>query len=182
MILFQGQNKKHLEINARAANSTNDHHLCFFAVRGDFDKCPYQSQCKHSHDLPAYLPHRPIDLFPNCYMFDTHGRCFYGILCRYGQSHIDPVTGHNVIKPTWNYVESLNKYPPLMKHLLRRKKYDYSLADRLVKIANKEITKANIAKRNTEEQKSNGDVGEKEDRSLVDIYYSNLPANQEEVC
>ena len=126
-----------------------------------------------------------MDLFPNCYMFNTHGRCFYGLLCRYGQSHIDPVTGHNVIKPTWNYVESLNKYPPLMKHLLRRKKYDYTFADRLVKTANREITKANVAKRNAEEVKSNGDQkdpGGNEDRSLVDIYYSNLPNNQEEVC
>lgn len=123
-------------------------------------------------------------------MFDTYGRCFFGILCRFGQSHIDPVTGQNRIVPTRTYVESLNKYPPLLKHLLRRKKYDYTLADRLTKMANKQITKANVAKRNTEEEnKTNGthveqkDVGgEKEDRSLVDIYYSNLQTNQEEVC
>jgi hypothetical protein len=52
-------------------------------------------------------------------------------------------------------------------------------------MANKQITKANIAKRNTEEEKVNEqhhDIGEKEDRSLVDIYYSALKTNQEEVC
>ena len=117
-------------------------------------------------------------------MFDTYGQCFFGILCRSGQSHIDPLTGINIINPTGNYLESLNKYPPLLKHFLRRKKYDYTLADRLVKMANKQITKANIAKRNTEEEKSNEnhhDVGEKEDRSLVDIYYSTLKTNQDEV-
>lgn len=79
----------------------------------------------------------------------------------------------------------------MLKHLLRRKKYDYTLADRLVKMANQQITKANVAKRNTEEENktTNGthteqkDVGgEKEDRSLVDIYYSNLQSNQDEVC
>jgi hypothetical protein len=122
-------------------------------------------------------------------MFDTYGKCFYGLLCRFGQSHIDPLTGHNIInlQSTRNYIESFNKYPPLLKHLLRRKKYDYTLADRLVKIANKQITKANIAKRNTEEEKINeqhhdkNDIGEKEDRSLVDIYYSALKTNQDEV-
>jgi hypothetical protein len=120
-------------------------------------------------------------------MFDTYGKCFYGILCRFGQSHIDSLTGHNIINLNLNqnYRESLNKYPPLLKHLLRRKKYDYTLADQLVKMANKQITKANIAKRNTEEEKVNEqhhDIGEKEDRSLVDIYYSALKTNQEEVC
>jgi hypothetical protein len=117
-------------------------------------------------------------------MFDTYGQCFYGLLCRFGQSHIDPLTGHNIVntKLNANYVESMNKYPPLLKYLLRRKKYDYTLSDRLVKIANKQITKANIAKRNTEEKPHDDqDLGEKEDRSLVDIYYSALQTNQEEV-
>jgi len=122
-------------------------------------------------------------------MFDAYGECPYGILCRFGQSHIDPITGQNIIvsRPNQIYMESLNKYPPLLKHLLRRKKYNYTLADHLVKIANKQITKANIAKRNNplsaDEDKNNGkhhddtDVGEKEDRSLVDIYYSALKTN-----
>jgi len=112
-------------------------------------------------------------------MFDTYGHCLFGILCRFGQSHIDPQTGHNIIvtKSNQNYIESLNKYPPLLKHLLRRKKYDYRLSDRLIKIANKEITKANIIKRNNplnEQHHDDKDIGEKEDRSLVDIYYSAL--------
>lgn len=115
-------------------------------------------------------------------MFKTYGQCFYGILCRSGQSHIDPITGHNIINVELNnkYIESLNKYPPLLKHLLRRKKYDYTLSDRLIKIANKQITKANVAKRNNPDEKHDDkDIGEKEDRSLVDIYYSNLQTNQQ---
>jgi hypothetical protein len=114
-------------------------------------------------------------------MFDVYGQCPFGILCRFGQSHIDPITGHNTIIPRENpnYLEAINKYPGLLKHLLRRKKYDYTLADRLVKMANKQITKANIAKRNNptetgEKHHDDTDVGEKEDRSLVDIYYSAL--------
>jgi hypothetical protein len=119
-------------------------------------------------------------------MFNTYGQCLFGILCRFGQSHVDPITGHNIINSHLKetYLETLNKYPPLLKHLLRRKKYDYTLSDRLVKIANKEITKANIAKRNNpDENKSHddNDIGQKEDRSLVDIYYSALKTNQDEV-
>lgn len=187
LFLFQGQNRKHLEINARSSSNTNDHHLCFFAVRGGPDKCPYQEGCKHSHDLVGYLARRPVDLHPRCYMFDTYGRCFYGLLCRFGQSHVDPVTGQNLIDSANQrpYLEPLNKYPPMLKHLLRRKKYDYTLSDQLVRTANKEITKAIVIKRNnpvtTEEEKPNGekhhdnqDVGEKDDRSLVNIYYSAL--------
>jgi hypothetical protein len=119
-------------------------------------------------------------------MFNTHGQCPFGILCRFGQSHIDSITGLNIINSHLkeNYIESLNKYPPLLKHLLRRKKYDYTLSDYLVKIANKQITKANILKRNNPDENKHHDdtdVGQKEDRSLVDIYYSALKTNQDEV-
>lgn len=114
-------------------------------------------------------------------MFDVYGQCPYGILCRFGQSHIDPITGHNKIetRPNQVYIESLNKYPPMLKHLLRRKKYDYTLSDQLIKIANKQITKAIVAKRNDEKKttEENHDLKEKEDRSLVDIYYSALQIN-----
>ena len=123
-------------------------------------------------------------------MFDTYGRCFYGLLCRFGQSHVDPVTGQNQIDLSNQqiYLEPLNKYPPMLKHLLRRKKYNYTLSDQLVRTANKEITKAIVIKRNTpvtmEEEKANGqehhddhDVGEKDERSLVEIYYSALPVD-----
>ncbi|UJR09599.1 hypothetical protein I4U23_013834 [Adineta vaga] len=183
---FKGQNRKHLEINARSSSHYNNHQLCFFVIRGGLENCPYQANCKHSHDLTSYLSKRLADVHLPCYMFETYGQCLFGILCRFGQSHIDPVTGQNIIVPRPNqlYVESLNKYPPMLKHLLRRKKYNYTLADRLVRIANKEITKANVAKRNNpsvvEEEKNDQqhhddqDVGEKEDRSLVDIYYSAL--------
>ncbi|CAF3690354.1 unnamed protein product [Adineta steineri] len=183
---FKGQNKKHLEINARSASNYNDHQLCYFVIRGGIANCSYQSNCKHSHDLTTYLSRRPTDIDSKCYMFDTYGQCQFGILCRFGQAHIDPVTGQNIIvlRPNQIYIEPLNKLPPLLKHLLRRKKYDYTLADRLVRIANKQITKVNVAKRNnpstTDDDKANekphddNDVGEKEDRSLVDIYYSAL--------
>ena len=119
-------------------------------------------------------------------MYETYGQCAYGVLCRFGQAHVDPITGHNTlaVDPTRQYVEPLNKYPPQLKHLLRRKKYNYDLADRLVRVANKEITKANILKRNTptvpeesEQHHDDTDVGGKKDRSLVEIYYSALPTN-----
>ena len=71
-------------------------------------------------------------------MFDIRGHCSYGLLCRFGQYHIDPITGHNVTVscPNQNYIESLNKYPLLLKHLLCRKKCNYTLSDHLVKLAN----------------------------------------------
>jgi len=169
-------------MNARSSTgNNNDHHLCFFTVRGELDKCPYGSNCKHSHDLKAYLPQRSIDIGPRCYMFDTYGQCFFGILCRYGQTHIDSITGENFIQKYGKqiYVESINKYPALLKHFLRRKKYNYTISDRLVKIANKQITKANVAKRNQPDEEIK--QLDEQDRSLVDIYYSNLKVNQDEV-
>ena len=144
----------------------------------------------------SYLSRRPKDLHSTCYMFDIRGHCSYGLLCRFGQYHIDPITGHNVTvpRPNQNYIESLNKYLPLLKHLLRRKKYNYTLSDHLVKLANKQITKANVVKRNSssniDDDQTNGrdhdnnSIEDKKDRSLVDIYYSALKTNnqiQEEV-
>ncbi|CAF5135822.1 unnamed protein product, partial [Rotaria socialis] len=80
----------------RSSSNINDHQLCYFVVRGGLEKCPYQSNCKHSHDLTNYLSRRSEDLRQGCYMFDVYGQCPYGILCRFSQSHIDPITGHNI--------------------------------------------------------------------------------------
>ncbi|CAF3078526.1 unnamed protein product [Rotaria sp. Silwood2] len=51
---LKDQNLKHLELNARSSSNFNDHHL-FFVVRDGLQKCPYQSECKHSPDLTIYL-------------------------------------------------------------------------------------------------------------------------------
>ncbi|CAF2868308.1 unnamed protein product [Rotaria sp. Silwood2] len=53
-LFLQDQNLKHLELNARSSSNFNDHHL-FFVVRDGLQKCPYQSECKHSPDLTIYL-------------------------------------------------------------------------------------------------------------------------------
>jgi hypothetical protein len=165
-----------LEINARASTNINDHQLCFFVVRAGSDKCPYTTNCKHSHDLTTYLSRRPDDLQSYCYMFETYGQCFFGMLCRYGRLHVDPLTGDNRLLTSNRavYLESFNKYPPQLKHLLRRKKYNYALSDCLVRLANREITKVNVLKRNNTNETTDDKQDEQIDRSLVDIYYQAL--------
>jgi tRNA-dihydrouridine synthase 3 len=64
---------------------------------------------------------------PVCHQFQKFGYCHSGISCRYGDSHIDRVTGKNVIPDPRNVEEfekeELNELKKPTQMLLRKKKY-----------------------------------------------------------
>ncbi|RKP34807.1 hypothetical protein BJ085DRAFT_43555 [Dimargaris cristalligena] len=66
---------------------------------GSGKPCTQGEKCKFSHDRDAYLASKPADLGDRCVMFDTQGRCTYGILCRFHKAHTD-ATGEQVVNET----------------------------------------------------------------------------------
>ncbi|NWX54600.1 DUS3L synthase, partial [Promerops cafer] len=50
--------------------------------------CPFGPRCRFLHDVCAYLAAKPADLGQRCVLFDTFGRCPYGVTCRFGQAHL----------------------------------------------------------------------------------------------
>jgi tRNA-dihydrouridine synthase 3 len=102
--------------------------LCFSAVQGI--PCPIMETCMYEHNIMGFLQAKPLDLGPSCYQFDTFGLCPNGIMCRFGDSHIDRVNGINISRCLENggiiprvSINALSKH---LQILLRKKKYDFS--------------------------------------------------------
>ena len=48
----------------------------------DERECKFGDKCKFSHDVSGYLATKLPDLGDTCFMYDTYGKCHFGITCR----------------------------------------------------------------------------------------------------
>lgn len=88
----KGRNKKRPRDDRPAPKDQ----LCRAVADRGADACEFGDECRYSHDLPTFLATRPPDLAPECPNLRVFGRCSFGLLCRFGAQHIDPVTGENL--------------------------------------------------------------------------------------
>ncbi|NXO73290.1 DUS3L synthase, partial [Phainopepla nitens] len=51
-------------------------------------QCHFGPRCRFLHDVSEYLAAKPADLGQRCVLFDTFGRCPYGVTCRFGRAHL----------------------------------------------------------------------------------------------
>ncbi|KAJ1435255.1 hypothetical protein B484DRAFT_446154 [Ochromonadaceae sp. CCMP2298] len=94
-------------------------------MRGD--ACNFGGSCKYSHDVLGFLSRKEPDLGPRCHNFDTYGLCVNGLMCRYGDCHIDRTSGLNLTRSEaeGGVLErgSVNTLSKDVQVLLRKKKY-----------------------------------------------------------
>ncbi|XP_030041124.2 tRNA-dihydrouridine(47) synthase [NAD(P)(+)]-like [Manduca sexta] len=96
--------------------------------------CQYNN-CKYLHDPKEYIKSKPKDLGEECHIFNLRGKCPRGITCRYGSSHITK-EGYNIVnnEKFAKYKEDTkNSLQPPLQINLQKKKYDFSLSEKLVK-------------------------------------------------
>ncbi|XP_030792406.1 tRNA-dihydrouridine(47) synthase [NAD(P)(+)]-like isoform X2 [Rhinopithecus roxellana] len=60
-------------------------------------KCFFGDRCRFLHDVGRYLETKPADLGPRCVLFETFGRCPYGVTCRFAGAHLGP-EGQNLVQ------------------------------------------------------------------------------------
>ncbi|XP_058715024.1 tRNA-dihydrouridine(47) synthase [NAD(P)(+)]-like isoform X2 [Poecile atricapillus] len=73
--------------------------LCPSVTQGCGGQCHFGPRCRFLHDVSEYLAVKPADLGQRCVLFDTFGRCPYGVTCRFGQAHLGD--GHqNLVNAT----------------------------------------------------------------------------------
>lgn len=77
-----------------------------------------------------------------CQNFQTTGKCSRGLACRFGGSHITS-DGFNIVdKEKWETYEAsglktLNQLPQNLQTSLRKRSYDFSLSESLIKYNDK---------------------------------------------
>ncbi len=53
-------------------------------------KCFYGDKCRFLHDASEYMATKAADLGDQCYLFNSFGRCQYGVTCRFAKAHTSP--------------------------------------------------------------------------------------------
>lgn len=71
--------------------------LCPSLVQESAAKCFFGDRCRFLHDVGLYLETKPSDLGPRCVLFETFGRCPYGVTCRFAGAHLGP-EGQNLVQ------------------------------------------------------------------------------------
>lgn len=84
---MRGQNKSRPHMKP---TSYDDRRLCPSIIQERETKCVYGDKCKFFHDIAQYMAAKPSDISDRCYLYDTFGKCQYGISCRFAKAHTGP--------------------------------------------------------------------------------------------
>ncbi|XP_018336650.1 tRNA-dihydrouridine(47) synthase [NAD(P)(+)]-like [Agrilus planipennis] len=95
-------------------------------------KCPKLS-CNFIHDTEVYLKIKPPDIGDECYNFKNFGHCPRGLTCRFGKNHITENGKNKIDKEHRPINHVLNNLSIDTQQLLRKKQYNFKLAENVVK-------------------------------------------------
>ena len=89
--------------------------------------CKFGERCRYCHDCATFLSTKPPDLGDHCYIFETFGRCQYGLACRYGNSHMTSdhrnVTNEELFDPH-RVATTINVITRSLQEKLRKRKLE----------------------------------------------------------
>ena len=122
------QKKGGMNKNRPIFKQSPDEKLCRAVID---EKVCSKEICKWSHDLQEYLDKRPPDIAEKCPIYSTAGYCHFGITCRFSSEHLTE-DGKNMNPLNIERSERLH-LPWELQNSLRKKTYDYSKADRIIK-------------------------------------------------
>ncbi|CRL01395.1 CLUMA_CG014258, isoform A [Clunio marinus] len=108
-----------------------DEQLCRSLVDGREVECERSDKCRMSHDLKSYLENKAPDIGEKCPIYDVKGFCIYGVTCRLAKNHL---TDENINKNP-NKIERTERQhlPWELQNSLRKKTFDYSKSDKVLK-------------------------------------------------
>lgn len=126
---------------------------------GESEKKCNNNRCQFMHDREEYMKIKPPDIAENCFFFESIGRCPRGTACRMGATHLTK-TGLNIVDETKfeeykkKPLATKNQLPKELQNKLRKHRYNFSRAEKIVK-ANTAAKKDKNAANQSEVVKSN---------------------------
>uniref|UniRef100_UPI00398E708A tRNA-dihydrouridine(47) synthase [NAD(P)(+)]-like n=1 Tax=Pristiophorus japonicus TaxID=55135 RepID=UPI00398E708A len=175
----QNKNRPHLKPN----QYEHDQKLCTSVCQEPPKKCYFGDQCRFLHDVSKYLESKPADLGDHCYLYDTYGRCRYGITCRYAKSHIGPdnknLVTEDLMKSWEKKVIVRNSLSKEMQQVLRKKKFCFNKSEQYLK----QLSKDNKSeKRGNAERQTVSNKSKCVEKVITDIGVSNAVMEENNSC
>lgn len=117
-------------------------------------ECPYGDKCHFLHSIPDYLASKPADIGDNCYLFDTFGRCTYGLTCRFAKAHTSPdfkiVENAELVKACEGMTTVKNALSKELQNHLRKRSVAFKKSAEYLELLS--------SNRQKKEQQKNGEV------------------------
>lgn len=135
----------------------------------EIPKCE-RNNCQFLHDISKYLETKSKDIGDQCYNYEISGKCSRGLTCRFGSKHITSEGTNKVDQAKFVLYDSNGPYAQnILQHdvqvALRKRTYDFSLAEKCVKYV--DYLKKNKEVDNDEQQKTSGTVTDEDIISLL---------------
>lgn len=122
----RGQNKGRPHMKP---NHYDKNRLCPSLVQESAAKCFFGDRCRFLHDVGRYLETKPADLGPSCVLFETYGRCPYGVTCRFAGAHLGP-EGQNLVQEKVVQAPRVrNSLDRALQQQLRKRKINFERAE-----------------------------------------------------
>ncbi|NXN35153.1 DUS3L synthase, partial [Rhinoptilus africanus] len=95
-------------------------------------KCYFGPRCRFLHDVGEYMATKPADLGRSCVLFETFGKCIYGVTCRFAQAHLGDgyqnIINTDLAKQWEGKSLVRNNLSKELQHQLRKRKFSFRKA------------------------------------------------------
>ncbi|XP_069067703.1 tRNA-dihydrouridine(47) synthase [NAD(P)(+)]-like isoform X1 [Pleurodeles waltl] len=117
-----------------------ERNLCPSIKQECASKCFFGDKCKYLHDINQYMAEKSAEIGEKCYLFETFGKCIYGVTCRFAKSHLGEnyknVVNEEVQKLWANKELVKNQIDKDLQHRLRKRKVSFEKSEKYLKQMN----------------------------------------------
>lgn len=111
--------------------------LCLSVIQEN-KTCTFGDKCHFYHNVSDYMSTKPADIGECCYLYDTFGKCAYGLTCRFAKAHTTPdfqtVENAAVMKACEGRTSVKNSLSKDLQNRLRKHSVDFKKSAEYLKM------------------------------------------------